>query len=107
MLLLACFPDPSSAQLPGVGVPRNPDGGRSAALHDLDRLPERSQKAEHAKTAKAEREFLERLADFAKAWNALMKVREDGVWSAKQARRAHKAFERLVRSQGWVENPEE
>jgi len=45
--------------------------------------------------------------DWAGPWNALMKVREKGVWSARQARQAHKAFERLVRSQGWVETTKE
>ena len=85
-------------------MPRDPVGDRSTALHDLDHLADRGRKADLAKLEKAQREFVERLAGFANAWNALMQVHEKGAWNAKQAREAHKAFERLVRSQGWVEN---
>jgi hypothetical protein len=104
MLLPAMVVVSSAAQLPTRDVPPSPDSNRSAALHALEQVAERGKKADRAKVEKANLEFNERMTEFASAWNALIKVCEKGVWSAKQARQAHKAFERLVRSQGWVEN---
>ena len=103
-LLAAICAAPLGAQLPARGSPANPDNPRTAALRDLDHVSERQKARERAADEKRQREFMERLTEFATAWNALMKVCEKGVWSAKEARHAHKAFERLVRSEGWVEN---
>lgn len=107
MLLAALCALPLGAQSPVRDSPKNPDNPRSAVLRDLDHVSEREQARERAADEKRQREFMERLTEFATAWNALMKVCEKGVWSSKEARHAHKAFERLVRSQGWVENTKE
>ena len=97
-----CLTAPLSAQKRGIALPHDANADRSVALQNLDRLADRGPKVkdDRAKAEKANRDFMEHLADFATAWNALMKVHETGVWSTRQARQAHKAFERLVRSQG-------
>ncbi|MGE5646905.1 MAG: hypothetical protein ACM336_14050 [Acidobacteriota bacterium] len=93
------------AQGPGAarGIPRLPDDARAAALRDLQRVPERQEARKRAAVEKREREFVERMATFATAWNELVKGSEKGLWSAKHAKEAHKAFDRLVRTEGWVE----
>jgi hypothetical protein len=98
---LCCLP--AGAQTPVRDVPKNPDNQSSAALRDLENVPRRQEARDRAAEEKREREFMERMTEFATAWNALMKVCEKGVWNAKQAQQAHKAFERLVHSEGWVE----
>jgi hypothetical protein len=96
---------PLGAQL--RDVPPNPEPPNAAALHDLARgsAPQESQQdsKERAAAEKRARELFQRLADFAEAWNTLIKMSDKGVWNAKQAKRAHKAFERLVECQGWIE----
>jgi uncharacterized protein (DUF2342 family) len=76
---------------------------RSAALSDLENVPEREKVRDRSASEKREREFVARLAEFAKAWNELIKLSEKGVWNPKQAKAAHQAFDRLVSSQGWIE----
>ncbi len=49
-------------------------------------------------------EFAERVAAFANAWNTLMENGAKGVWNPKQAKAARKAFDRLVKSDGWFED---
>ncbi len=48
-------------------------------------------------------EFSSRIRVFAQSWNRLMRGAEKGVWKIEDAIKARKAFERLVRSEGWVE----
>lgn len=76
---------------------------RSAALSDLDNVPQREKARDRSTTEKREREFVARLAEFAKAWNDLIKLSEKGIWNPKQAKAAHQAFDRLVSSQAWIE----
>ena len=47
--------------------------------------------------------FNARLADFTKSWNKLMKLADNGVWNAKEAKKTRQAFERLVKTEGWIE----
>ncbi|MGE5646908.1 MAG: hypothetical protein ACM336_14065 [Acidobacteriota bacterium] len=48
-------------------------------------------------------EFTGRVQKFAHLWNQLMEKGAKGTWDPKQAREARKAFESLVRSDGWLE----
>jgi hypothetical protein len=56
---------------------------------------------------KREREFSQRMAEFASNWNALVKQTGQGTWNAKQAEKTRKAFEKLIHSEGWLENKKE
>ncbi len=93
---------PLGAQSPVRDHPANTDN-RGAALDDLDKVPERGKARDRTASEKREREFVARLAEFAKAWNELIKLSEKGVWNPKQAKLAHRAFERLISSQDWIE----
>jgi hypothetical protein len=53
---------------------------------------------------KRQREFAACVVEFTKAWNALMVKGAQGLWSPKQAKAVHKAFARLVQSEGWMED---
>jgi hypothetical protein len=92
------------AQSPARGIPPNPENPNAAALRDIERMPARDKARDHAAEEQREREFFERLTEFATTWNTLMKLCEKGVWNAKKAKQARKAFDRLVQSPGWVEN---
>jgi hypothetical protein len=99
MLLVAAFCGmPVAAQSPAR--PANTEN-RSASLNDNVAEPEKAR--DRSASEKREREFIARLAEFAKAWNELIKLSEKGVWNPKQAKAAHQAFDRLVSSQAWFE----
>jgi hypothetical protein len=85
----------------GKSAERDPDWERQKLLWrtGLEDSPQTERLDAHV----FDREFTERLAEFATAWNSLMQVAVKGAWNVKQARKTRRAFERLVHSQGWVE----
>ncbi len=91
------------AQAPPRNIPQPAVSERAAALEDLDRIPERDRERDRSAEAKKQRELMGRLTEFATVWNGLMKGCEKGVWDAKKATQARKAFERLVESPAWIE----
>jgi hypothetical protein len=86
----------------GNSTERDPEWERQKLLWRMGRLKD-SPRTERLDAQVFDREFTERLAEFATAWNQLMRIVDKGAWNLKQARKTRKAFERLVHSQGWVE----
>ncbi len=58
-----------------------------------------------AAAEKKKREFTLLMGDFVKSWNKLIQLAEKGAWDAKVAKKTRKAFEKLIKSEGWIENP--
>ncbi len=50
-----------------------------------------------------QRKLFKRMTEFTSAWNALVAASAKGIWDLKQAEAVHKAFDRVVHSEGWVE----
>lgn len=79
----------------------------AARAHMVMEMQRRSHgKADDRKKLKAERlklEFAERVAEFTNVWNTLMENGAKGVWNPKQAKAAREAFDRVVKSDGWLE----
>ncbi len=82
-----------------------PIEARARALRDLERsaADDSARVKQTAAAQERQREFVTRLADFANCWNQLMRTADKGVWNAKIASKTHKAFERLVEAEGWIE----
>lgn len=105
LLLVAGLLSPAVAQAPLPGI-LNPDA-RSRWLQAVEDSASRDAAAKDeivkANADKRQREFNLLLADFANNWNKLIQVAGKGGWSAKEARKTRQAFERLVRSEAWIE----
>ncbi len=93
------------AQAPGAGVEdiQNRSRWLQAVEQNAALAASRQDKAAKAAVEKRQREFTVLLADFAGSWNKLMKLADRGGWNAKEAKKTRQAFERLVRSEGWIE----
>jgi hypothetical protein len=106
LLLIALLAVPLAAQAPGPGISPDP-AARSQALRSLEQASlgdnARKDKAAAASAERAQHELTQHLADFANAWNKLITLAEKGVWNAKQAAKTRKAFDKLVHSEGWIE----
>ncbi len=106
LILAAGLTLPAVAQAPVV---TNPEA-RSRALQAVEQGSSgeavRRDKAARAVAENRQREFAARLSDFADSWNRLIQQANKGGWSAKEARKTREAFERLVRSEGWIEGAE-
>ena len=98
---------PAASQAPGTS-PYTPEQ-RSQALRMMEqRAFWESGRHASAGSAAAERrqsEFNSRLIEFTTEWNHLIQSSEHGEWNAKAARKTREAFERLARSEGWIESP--
>ena len=104
-LLSVCLVMPLAGQAPVSRVPPNPDA-RARALYSLERSArESARKKEAADARRRQYELRNRLAEFANSWNKLMQLAEKGVWNARTAHETRKAFERLTRTEGWIEEP--
>ncbi len=103
MLLAAGLALPIAAQAPIARAVPDAEA-RAAALGALERTDHRKAgRTEDRGAQRKERELLDRLGVFADSWNKLMQGAAKGVWNAKEAQKAHKAFERLLQCEGWVE----
>jgi hypothetical protein len=105
-VLSAALALPSVAQAPLSSRFPTPQD-RSTRLQALEReatlQPGRRAAREEDEAAKRQREFTARMAEFANCWNKLILGAQKGTWNAKAAAKTRKAFERLVHSQGWIE----
>jgi len=94
---------PAVAQAPGFLNPET----RSRELQDIEHTAAwdaaHPDAAAKALAEKRQREFTILMADFANSWNKLVQVAGRGGWNAKEARKTREAFERLARSEGWIE----
>jgi hypothetical protein len=107
-LLLTVIPVvPGWAQGPGLYMPYPANADPSAQSQLMMELTRRAHSQGLQKKRGLEeirhREFSQRVVEFAGAWNDLIASGSKGVWNAKQARAARKAFERLVHTDGWIE----
>ncbi len=92
-----------------MALPSPPDpAARSRALEALEHSAAAAGAKDMDNETRAaknnQRELDGRLAEFANSWNKLMTLAEKGIWNARQAKKTRQAFERLIRSQGWVED---
>jgi hypothetical protein len=99
---------PATAQAPSSS-PLDPEA-HSRWLHAVEQNAAREggqpNQAAQAEAQRRQHEFAALLSDFTKSWNKLMGLSSKGEWNAKEARKTRKAFERLVRSGAWIEEPQ-
>ena len=101
---LLCLAAPLFAQSPGLARSYADDLAAMHTLVDVERNAAHHQ--DGAKTEavqKRQLEFAQRLEEFTNTWNALVHNCDKGVWNPKQAKAVRKAFERLTRTEGWME----
>ncbi len=87
----------------GADAPVDQSRSLSMLERNATEAPERARASAKADSQKRQRDFNARLFDFANAWNRLVKTSDKGGWNAKEAKKTREAFERLVRSEGWIE----
>ena len=104
LLMTLVLAMPAAGQKPVTGMPPSPDAV-TKPLHDYEQAVSRTAPPKHdGSEDRRQRELTSRLADFAISWNKLIQLAEKGVWNAKQAEKTRKAFDRLVRAEGWIED---
>ena len=107
VLLSVCVSVPLAAQSPLSGTASAGDDGvaeRRRILLEVERWHRQRVDPEQSAATKRQREFAACVEEFTKAWNALMAKNAKGVWSPRQAKAVHKAFARLLQSEGWLED---
>jgi hypothetical protein len=103
LVLAAAFAMPIAAQSPASRI--SGTEGRSQALRALEQESVHKVSSQESVTAaNRQQELTIRLADFANSWNKLIQNAQKGVWNAKEAKKTRKAFERLIHSEGWIED---
>ncbi len=104
-LLLALVSSvPVVAQYGSSGAPSIADGlARTRQLVEMQVAHPELADRKRVIAEKRKSEFSGRLTEFTNSWNSLMESKSHGKWNPKRAKAARKAFERLVRSQGWFE----
>jgi len=104
LILAAGLALPAPAQAPG-GFVSPEDKSRELQAIEQRATHDTVQEAAKAEAEKRQREFTARVIDFTNSWNKLIQVAGRGGWNAKEARKTREAFERLVRCQAWIEDP--
>jgi hypothetical protein len=101
---LLCLSAPLFAQSPGSSRAYSDDITPLHAIVEVERNASRPQVDRKAQAAqKRQLEFAQRVVEFTDTWNSLIQKCGKGTWSPKQAKAVRKAFERLLRTEGWME----
>jgi len=106
LLLAVVSSAPLVAQYGGSGAPSIADGlARTRQLVEMQVAHPELADRKRLIAEKRKLEFSGRLTEFTNSWNSLMESKSHGKWNPKRAKAARKAFERLVRTPGWLEEP--